>query len=270
MPSTQRVLVDKLTPLLRDEAALAMARAYQAQFGALPGARALAVLCAQSALETGHWRACHWNNWGNAKAGADYSLVTFFGCSEILGRGALRREHWFHPPEPIEWPSRDAWVTRHPTSEPSVAQCRWRAYRTAAEGALRHLQLIGVDTNGDGYNRYGRAWDAALSGDPRGFAHELYAAGYYTASEGLYTSALVSLTTTYEAVSVSALDTASRAIVAQPPVEHEELTQLELEATVPVRDAQFAIAIRMLPLEITEEDRDAIRAARDAEIQEMW
>jgi hypothetical protein len=49
-----------------------------------------------------------------------------------------------------------------------------------------------VDTDGGG-NRYQRAWDAVIDGDPRVFARELKLAGYYSDHEDVYTRSMVAL-----------------------------------------------------------------------------
>ena len=81
------IVPDKLTPLTRDEATRALLTAYKQLTGALPSTAVLALLVAQSAFETGHWKSLHHYNFGNAKAGLSYPLITQFRCSEVDAQG---------------------------------------------------------------------------------------------------------------------------------------------------------------------------------------
>ena len=62
------IVKDMLTPLSRDDASRAFLTAYQQLTGKLPTPAVLALLLAQSAFETGHWKSLHNFNFGNAKA----------------------------------------------------------------------------------------------------------------------------------------------------------------------------------------------------------
>ena len=125
---------------------------------------ALAIIVSQSALETGRWKSLYCNNFGNEKAtsswSGDYYMIR---CNEILSDGKL---HWFDPPHPQTW---------------------FRAFPDAATGAESHVRFLSQNA------RYSEAWHAALRGDPVAYAHALKVHGYYTASEALYTKAVVSL-----------------------------------------------------------------------------
>ena len=112
------IVKDTLTPLSRDEASRAFLLAYQQLTGNLPSPAVLALLLAQSAFETGHWKSLHNFNFGNAKAGPNYPLVTQFRCSEVDEHGV---EHFYDPPDP---------------------QCNFRAYNDAPAGALDYLKVL--------------------------------------------------------------------------------------------------------------------------------
>ena len=112
------IVQNKLTPLSRQEASRALLAAYLQLTGAAPSPAVLALLLAQSALETGNWQKIHNFNFGNAKAGVDYPLIVQFRCSEVDGQGA---EHFYDPPDP---------------------HCNFRAYNDAAAGALDCLKVL--------------------------------------------------------------------------------------------------------------------------------
>lgn len=119
----------------------------------------LLTMMAQSALETGFWRAC-WNfNLGNVKHvqgdGQDFYQIR---CNEIVGGKIV----WFDPPNPA------CWFVAYPDLEAAV-----RDYLVALRGRFR------------------AAWPAVLDGDPARFCHLLKLAGYYTADEGLYTAGVM-------------------------------------------------------------------------------
>src|SRR5574343_484569 len=178
-------LPDLLTPITKAEALEALWRGYLAYFGTPPTRESLWIIAAQVILETG-LKYCHNYNFGNVKSkdgdGFDYQ---FFGCGEEVplsmanawkakdpGLITLKRVYtvngkqmasvWIDPPH---------WVSR------------FRAFHTAAEGALDHIALL--------VKRFPNAWDAALRKDPQGYAHALRAAGNYTADETQYTKGLL-------------------------------------------------------------------------------
>ena len=187
---SQRYLPDKLTTAEPRAAIEALARACIELTEQLPTAEGLACHVAQSALETGHWKACHWWNFGNVKASASYDgTITYFGCNEILKNPVTgqRQVHWFHPSAQRQWSGHDAWLAAHPASKPDDSQCRWRAYETIELGSTEQLAFLAKR------NRYRAAWDAGLRGDPIAFSRALRAAGYYTADESHYTKLLNSL-----------------------------------------------------------------------------
>jgi len=112
------IVENRLTPLDRAAAATALVTAYQRLVGRLPSEKVAALLLAQSALETGHWKSIHNYNFGNIKAGPSYPLIVQFRCSELDGHGV---ETFYEPPDP---------------------HCNFRAYDTAAEGAVDYLKVL--------------------------------------------------------------------------------------------------------------------------------
>lgn len=184
-----REIETKTTPLTFEQARDAAALGFFAEFGAWPTIEALACFLAQMALETGRFqRGLRCYNFGNVKASASYSgYHQYFWCNEVYG-GVVR---WFYPehgrcrPEPVTCKAGD----------PPHPENRFRAYPTAADGMRAHFVFLGRDTtphNGKP-NRYQRAFDAALMGDPGEFARELGRAGYYTASPDSYVRAVIGL-----------------------------------------------------------------------------
>jgi len=70
----------------------------------------------------------------------------------------------------------------------------FRAYTSLDQGAEDFVRVLA--------QRFGPALASAQVGDERGFAHALKQAGYYTASEGQYASALLSLSGKSEPVDI--------------------------------------------------------------------
>jgi hypothetical protein len=122
------------------------------------GSRAsIAVLCAQIMIETG---LVHLHNWnlGNVKRVPGQPWTMLPHVWEIIGGQKVV----FDPPHP---------------------QTHFRAFATIEEGVAAYLETM--------RRRFASAWPAVEAGDPRGFAHALKLAHYYTASEADYAKALV-------------------------------------------------------------------------------
>lgn len=155
------------TQLDEDGASAAILTAARAALGEVT-ADGLAILIAQSALETGNWRAMNNWNWGNSKSTVQWPH-TYFRTGE---RGPDGRTVMYDPPH---------------------YQTRFRAFDNAAEGAAHHMRVL-LST------RYKPATDAAMAGDVVVFSRLLYhppigGPGYYTAASKdpvkWYTDALV-------------------------------------------------------------------------------
>jgi hypothetical protein len=155
------IVKDMLTPLSRDDASRAFLAAYQQLTGKPPTPAVLALLLAQSAFETGHWKSLHHFNFGNAKAGPSYPLITQFRCSEVDQNGV---ETFYDPPHP---------------------QCNFRAYENAAAGALDYLKVL--------QNRP-HWWQGLHTGDPSAFVDALATPPkYFTGNPAVYKRSVVSL-----------------------------------------------------------------------------
>jgi len=166
------IVQNKLTQLSPSDAAAALAAAYQQLIGAPPSQAVLALLIAQSALETGNWKKIHNYNFGNQKAGASYPLIVQFRCSEIVN-GA---EKFFDPPAP---------------------ECNFRAYESAAAGALDYLRVLHARPHW---------WQGLQTEDPSAFVDALATPPkYFTANPALYKSALTSLFVQYGPLALGVL-----------------------------------------------------------------
>lgn len=158
---------DKLTPYTPQEAGLALRSAYETVCGRTPSNACLALLMAQSALETGRWKKIHCHNWGNVKAGPEYTgKYCQFRCNEVIN-GKIE---WFDPPHP---------------------QTNFRAFDSAESGAIDHIRFLSQR------KRYAKAWEVAQTGMPLAFVDALKSAGYFTADPAPYRSGVASLWNEY-------------------------------------------------------------------------
>jgi hypothetical protein len=161
------LIPDLLTPCSAREYIHAVQDGLETLMGKSPSFGHVAVLTAQSALESGRWKSMHRNNPGNIKASSTYEyLYCQFRCNELIN-GKLE---WFDPPHP---------------------QTNFRAFLDLEVGTLDYLRFLSQRV------RYASAWEAAKRGDPAAFVHALKIAGYFTASEGPYLKAVVSLFNEY-------------------------------------------------------------------------
>lgn len=229
------VIIDPpvLTQLADVAAAGALLEAYRFVFGFDLSRRALCCLLAQCLLETGNFQHCWCNNWGNVKASDLYPGASYFiRCNEVIDGKIV----WFLPYNP---------------------GCRFRAFRSAAVGAEQYIRFLGTATNAAGKpNRYAKAWDAAMAGDPVSFVAELAAARYFTASVALYQAAVQKIFTYLLANLPSD--------IAAPPHEHDPIVFQPTSGHSPLTDADVdRILSLQLPLTI---DWDELRKQRDQEI----
>ncbi len=155
----QSVIPTKKTPLTKEQAREALRKAFYALTGAPPSENVLALLMAQSALETGHWESMHHYNWGGLKAYSSWDGErTSYPCSEYI-KGKK---------------------TRYPTGN---KHCIFRAYPNASEGAKDYLRIL---LRREDWKK------GLLSGDPQKFNAALSGKSprYYTAKPSKYGHAL--------------------------------------------------------------------------------
>jgi hypothetical protein len=154
-PRAVRIVEPCRTPVSRQELRAALGRAYQRVTGKAPTRSTIDTLTAQASLETASGARMYNFNFGGIK-GASPRLETA-NCltHEVIG------------------------------STDVVVRQGFRAYGSLDEGAEDFVRVLST--------HFGSAMSKARTGDLDGFAHALKAAGYYTASETDYSSALRSL-----------------------------------------------------------------------------
>lgn len=227
------LIPDKLTQMSKEDAIVAFYQAYCQVVGDEPKDKALAILVAQSCLETGWWKSIHNFNFGNIKAGSTYEgYYCQYRCNEIIN-GHIE---WFDPPHP---------------------QTNFRAYLSAGAGATEHMAFLSKRAH------YAKAWAAALSGDPTAYVKELKAAGYFTASLDPYLQAVVSLVNTF--LPVIEKKPWPPVCDAAHPCNVDDST-----ANSPTSDADLSNLLQtiqslQIPLEV---DWDAIRKERDQAVED--
>lgn len=197
-------LEDKITPVTELEAFRAIRDSFRAMVALEISKETLAILTGHCALETGRWRACHWNNWGNIKAGNQYKgYYTCFRLNEVINGKIV----WFSP---------DSENYQVPPGHP---QTRMRAHLSSIEGATAHMAFLIK------YARYNDAWQAALQGKPDLFVQKLKDANYFTANLVPYQKAVESLFREYVR-KIESLDVLSEQIIMTAP---EPVTESEPE-----------------------------------------
>lgn len=152
---------DLLTPCTGQRFAQVLRVRLGALMGTPPTDRHVAVLWAQSMLESGRLKSMHRFNPGNIKASQSWEfLYCQYRCNEIIDKVV----RWFDPPHP---------------------QCNFRAFLDLETGLDDYLAFLARR----------QSWEAAKAGDPAQFVHVLKVADhYFTADEEPYRRAVVSLT----------------------------------------------------------------------------
>lgn len=171
--------------------------------GKEPTAKAVAVLHAHCALETGNMASCWNHNVGNIKAGEKYEgFYTCIRLNELLNGVYV----WFSP-EGREEPKGN--VVKTHDVPPGHPQTRMRAYASLARGIEDKIRFLSAP-------HWKAAFDFALRGDPNGYVRAIRALGYFTAQLDPYERAVVSLTYKYLPV--------AEGVVATPtePIESDE------------------------------------------------
>lgn len=155
---------NKITPLSANQVREAFYQGFIQVTGQKPSEQVLALMMAQSALETGQWSALHNYNFGNIKAIGWPHQTTTFGAWEIING----KKETFPPGHP---------------------QTLFRAYPTPAEGAADYIITLLRDNQ---RRKPPDAWkQALLTGDPAAFSEILSRPPpYYTGDKGAYTKAV--------------------------------------------------------------------------------
>ena len=148
------------TPLERNHMPYYLREAWKSIYGKYPPSKTLAILYAQTVLETGGSMLRN-NNWGNIKKklGLKY---TSYEAGEYLNGGY----YLFHPYH---------------------KQTFFAAWDTPLEGAIGYINFLA------NRQRYAKAWQALLKGDPQIYCIELKNGGYFTAPLSHYVNIVVRL-----------------------------------------------------------------------------
>lgn len=226
-----RFVPSKVTALNATEVAKAFRSAFSTVVGSDPSKECLALLVAQSALETGRWRSMYNFSFGNARPGDSEAFTCLPICNEIL-KG---KTHWYRPEGEVA--SRESQMLIGPlyAVPPGHPMSRFCAFDSAESGAIHHLRLLSKRP------RYAKAWQASLAGQPLAFVAALKAAGYFTADEAPYARAVVSLWKEYCAM----LDRLTADTEPPPPIEIEDSLHADAMRAVATTD----------PVEWSREDR---------------
>ena len=155
-----------------------IADAYRTALGRVPKPKTLAILVAQSALETGQWKSMWLYNFGNMRAGRNYGGKTqsLKGADEIINGKRVTG---------------------------AAVEAGFRAYDSAHEGALDFVRFLMVDTtpNNGRPNKWEVAAEAAERGDLKTYVFALSdpdgnpgtSDGYFTADPDIYYDGLRAL-----------------------------------------------------------------------------
>ncbi len=185
-----RYVSDKLTPMRFEAAREALAAGLRepgidATAATAPVPReVLALGLAKCALETGRFQKIWNNNFGNIKASDSYEgMFTCITLNEVIAG----RVQWFAPNGPV---IRLPGGSFTPTAAPRVAvpdghpQTRMRAHANRFDGAYAYGSFMQARP---------KLWAALNAGEPVAFVHAMKLAGYFTADEKPYATAVASL-----------------------------------------------------------------------------
>lgn len=143
------------------EALAACWTAHQNVLGGPCSTNLLAMLVAQSALETGRWKSCYCWNAGNIRGlGPNGAWTSIKGASEIID-------------------GKEVFFGIGPEN-------RFAAYPNAVSGFEGLVRFLGTASHPPKPNRYQLAWEAAIAGDVGKYCSELHANDYFTANVDLY------------------------------------------------------------------------------------
>lgn len=172
---------NKLTKLSENQVREAFYQGFVQVTGQKPSEQVLALMMAQSALETGQWGSLHNYNFGNIKATGWQHQTTTFGAWEVVNG------------------QKQTFPSGH-------AQTQFRAYPTASEGAADYIITLLQDNS---RRKPPDAWKQALmTGDPQAFSEILSRPPpYYTGDKNVYSRAMTKYYNQYLGLSSVASDT---------------------------------------------------------------
>lgn len=194
----------KFTKLTEAEATYALREGWKLVFGEYPSIDSLAILWAQSALETGRWQHI-WNyNFGNIKRHDSHEWC-MYTCSEVINGKNIQ----FSPPDP---------------------QTHFCSYSSAIIGAKEYIEFISKRP------RYQEAWAQVLQGSAIKYCAALRKAGYFTADLIKYTTNVVRLCDEFYKKSDGFL-TYSPPVIEQPAAITQQLTPIPEAVVKPENSA---------------------------------
>ncbi|MFA5758623.1 MAG: hypothetical protein WC942_04600 [Clostridia bacterium] len=184
---------DTVKQLSEAEAAYALREAWFRIYNKYPSDNSLAILWAKACLETGRWKHIHCYNFGNIKKKRnpdDGFFFTMYECGEevslSIANDLVKKDNSLVKILKT-YSSADGSKRASIKILPPHAWTHFRATKTVEDGAEQYIRFVSQSS------RYAKAWQKVIEGDPRGYSHELKIAGYYTASETLYTSGVIRL-----------------------------------------------------------------------------
>jgi len=173
----------KQTPCSTADIYDAFADAWGELYHEEPPRKAVELLVAHSALESGWWRFCFNHNLGNIKSISHTDMYCERECGEELPMDRV-------PPND----SRIAIVRRYERNgipyasiivKPDHKWSRFRAWASFEAAAMDMLLLL--------HANYGASWPALLNGDAEGYARALHASHYFTADPAKYAASLTAV-----------------------------------------------------------------------------
>lgn len=187
------------TPISFEEAAIAMRAALRAHLLEEVRDDVLALALAKTTLECGRDKArgllysSSWNHCiGNIKAGSKFvGMYTCYPCNEVEIRDGKKKTIWYAPEGELTHKGGPVRSDRAYAVPPGHPQTRFRAYANRYDAAYEYVGFL-ADAP-----RYAQCWKELKEGDPIDFVAALKRAGYFTADEGPYRAAVLSLFTEY-------------------------------------------------------------------------
>lgn len=174
-----------VTPYSLDDLAKALRDGFTIVTGAPPRDEQLAVLFAQTRLETGNGQHCWNGDLGNIKRPeSEVGMFTCITLNEVIGKRLV----WFAPEGELVGGLGSA-LKGAPLAVPDGhPQTRMAALENHTEAGRFYVDFLAKRT------RYAQAWQhGVLAGDPAACSQLLGAAGYYTAPVEQYTKTFVAL-----------------------------------------------------------------------------
>jgi len=177
----------KRTPVTPEQVFLALGLAWQTLTGSTPDRKIIHILHAQSALETGHWKAIMNYNLGGAKKHGDCDWTYFTTTERLSHPVADKLIASSKPGEVTVLKADDKFKTVRVSGKQSM-NC-FASWEDLDSAARDHVALL--------FRRFPKAVEAAKKGDATGYVRELKKAGYFTGSEEDYTKIVNSIARRY-------------------------------------------------------------------------